>query len=83
MAMIGNIYATQVASLIDSTSKVLEAALECPSDRWAVIKLSPRRAALVTGRSLNLVPAHETVLAKKDFGEEPIWFIGKPKAKPR
>lgn len=81
MAMIGNFEATQVAQYVDYTGKVLEMALECGYDTWKVIKLSARTAALVTGHGLNLVPAWETVLAKKDFDRDPEFFVARPKAR--
>jgi hypothetical protein len=75
MNMIGNLAAEDVATYIDFTSKVMAAAKECGCDTWAVIQLSPRKAALVTGSGLNLVPDYETVIARKDFDSEPLYFI--------
>lgn len=77
MATIGDMPAEEVADYIDLTTKVLEAAEECDSDRWAVIQLSGRKAALVT--NLSLVPSWETVIAKKEFDGEPEFFVPKPR----
>lgn len=75
MAMIGTFNAEDVADYIDYTNKVLAAAEECSSDNWVVIWLSPRKAALITGEGMNLVPEWETVLARKSFGSEPEFFV--------
>jgi hypothetical protein len=75
MAMIGNLNAQDVAQYIDYTSEVLEAAKECGFDYWLVVKLSARKAALVTGNGVNLVPSYETILARKDFDGEPEFYL--------
>lgn len=77
MATIGDLPAEEVAEYIDLTTKVLEAAEECDSDRWVVVQLSGRKSALVT--DVSLVPSWETVIAKKELNEEPEFFVPKPR----
>lgn len=75
MAKIGNFAAEQIADYIDYTSKVIEASKECGSDTFLVVKLSARKSALVTGQGVNLVPPHETILARKDYASDPEYFV--------
>lgn len=74
MATIGNFNAEDVAEYIDYTSKVLTFAEECGRDNWLVVQLSPRKAALVSGESTSLVPSYETILARKECYQDPVYY---------